>query len=217
MATRETRADRGRRRGRQVGARLLGEIRGARLAANVSQRSVALALGWSHARYGRFENDRLRHLAIEDVAAVAALFGLDLGAGLHPVGDPIRDAGHQALIGRFRAEVSPAIQVTAEVPLPSVGDRRSWDLLLRFGEILVGVELETRIRDVQWFVRRIRERERDGGVDHILIVLSDSSVNRRLAAQLMEALGPRFATAPRLLLRALRSGQALPGSGVVRY
>jgi hypothetical protein len=55
MATRETRLDRGRRRGRKLTAELIDEIRTTRMTANLSGRSIARALGWSHARYGRFE------------------------------------------------------------------------------------------------------------------------------------------------------------------
>jgi hypothetical protein len=101
------------------------------------------------------------------------------------------------------------------VLLPGVGDRRAWDLLLRIGAQVVGVELETRIRDIQWLVRRIRERERDGGADVVLLVLSDSAVNRRLLPELLEALGPRFETPSRSIVAALRGGSPVPGSGVI--
>ncbi len=106
----------------------------------------------------------------------------------------------------------------AEVLLPGIGDRRSWDRLLRLignESQIVGADLETRIRDVQALVRRTRERERDGGVDEILLVLSDSATNRLLIGQLREALGDRYSTRPRAVLAALREGRRLPGSGVV--
>ena len=99
--------------------------------------------------------------------------------------------------------------------LPNIGDQRSWDILLRLESLLVGLEVETRIRDVQALVRRIRERERDGGVDDVLLVLSDTSHNRELVGQLREALGPRFRTPPKLILAALRAGRPVPGSGVI--
>ena len=105
--------------------------------------------------------------------------------------------------------------MVAEVPLPVPGDRRSWDLLLRLDDQLIGVEAETRIRDIQANVRRIRGRERDGGVDEIVIVLSDTRRNGDLVAELRLALGSRFNTSPRTLLSALRSGRRLPGSGLV--
>jgi hypothetical protein len=80
---------------------------------------------------------------------------------------------------------------------------------------LVGADIESRIYDIQELVRRTRLRERDGGVDEILIVLSDSATNRRLADQLRDALGPRYSISNRALRSALRLGEPLPGSGVV--
>lgn len=156
-----------------------------------------------------------RDVSVVRLAEVASLLGLELSATLHPSGEPIRDRGHQALVGRFRGELAPTWTVKAEVLLPPPWDRRSWDLILRLAELLVGVEAETRIRDIQALVRRIRARERDGGVDEIVVLLSDSAANRRLAPELRIALGERYVTSPRVLLAALRAGRPLPGSGVV--
>jgi hypothetical protein len=105
--------------------------------------------------------------------------------------------------------------VATEVLLPNVGDRRSWDMLLRLAGQLVGVELETRVRDVQLLVRRMRERERDGGAHDVLLVLSASAHNRRVLPELREALGPGFATPTRAIRAALRDGRPMPGSGVI--
>ena len=146
---------------------------------------------------------------------MAAGLGLELSAGLHPAGDPIRDKGHQALITRFRAMVGAAWRIAAEVPFPTPGDPRTWDLILRVAGQIVGVEAETRIRDVQALARRIHQREANGGVTAILVLLADTATNRRLVDQLREALGPSYQTQPRDLLAAFRRGQPLPGSGVV--
>lgn len=215
MATREARTERGRRRGERLTAWLLDELRTARLNADVSQRELASALGWSQSEYFRFENRRTRATSIIDISAVASLLGLELSAGLHPVGQPIRDKGHQALIRRFLAQISEAFRVLAEVPLPIPGDRRAWDLLLRLPQQLIGVEAETRIRDMQRLVRHVHQRERDGGVDAIVLLLAATRTNRELVDELRIALGPAYATLPRALLASLRSGQLLPGSGVV--
>lgn len=88
-------------------------------------------------------------------------------------------------------------------------------MLLRLGAHIVGVEAETRIRDMQELVRRMRDRARAGGADAILIVLSDSAHNRQLVDQLREALGEDFSTPQPALLQAIRTGTQLPASGVV--
>ena len=197
-------------------ARLLGELVNARKAAGLSQTGLGALLGWSQAKVSAFEHAlRIDSISFSDISAVAAVLGFDLGANLYPAGEPIRDRGHQALITRFRAVLSSSWRIAAEVPLPNPGDRRAWDLLLRIRGQLVGVEAETRLRDIQAFVRRIRTRELDGGASAIVIVLADTAVNRRLLPQLVEALGPRYSTSRRALLKALRDGSPLPGSGVV--
>lgn len=216
MATRETRLNRGRRRGESLTRRLVNELVVARQSRNISQRRLAAELHRSQSELWRLEHvEPLRRISLVDLAEVASALGLELAASLYPVGDPIRDKGHIALLGRFRALLSPAYRVTAETPLPLPGDRRSWDLLLRLDGTLIGVECETRVRDGQALVRHIRERERDGGVDHVVLILAESAANRRLLPQLREMLGDRFATPARVALACLRSGTPLPGSAVL--
>lgn len=194
--------------------RLLTELREARLVRGIAQSSMAGELGMSQPHFWRLENGQ-RAASVTRLAEMASVLGFELALSLHPIGDAIRDRGQQALIGRFRPLLSPLWQVTAEAPFPRLGDSRSWDLLLRLGAQRVGVEAETRIRDVQSLIRRIRGREVDGGADVVLLVLSDSAHNRRLVDELREALGNGWSTPVRATLRALRRGESLAGSGVV--
>lgn len=118
----------------------------------------------------RLERFGLANVPLARLVEIAAVLGLDVSIRLHRVGDPIHDNASQGLIGRFLRVVSAGYRVTREALLPS-GGQRSWDVLLRLAALLVGVELVTRVRDVQALVRLIRLRERDGGVDHVLLVL----------------------------------------------
>lgn len=196
--------------------RLVGELRLARQAAGVSQEALAKELGCAQSEVSRLERFEFGAVPLVRLSETASLLGLQLSAGLHPFGDAVRDAGQQRAAGRFVQHVAaPPYVIFREALLPLPGDRRAWDLLLRLGTLRIGVEVETRIRDVQVLVRRIRERERDGGVDEIVIVLADTAHNRRTVGQLREALGPRYATRSGLILAALRAGAALPGSGII--
>jgi transcriptional regulator with XRE-family HTH domain len=195
---------------------LVSELHVRRLELGLSQQSVAEAVGRSQSDISRLERCvNLRDVSVVKLAEVGGVLGLELGAAFHPAGAPIRDKGHQALIGRLRRLLAAGVPVSAEVPFSGFGDPRVWDLLLRLGDQRVGVEAETRIRDVQALSRRIHLRERDGGVDAVLLVLSDSAVNRRLVAELRESLGAGYGGAPRVLLAVLRAGRPLPGSGVI--
>lgn len=196
-------------------ARALNELRLAREVAGIGLPATARELGCSPSQLWRVLAGQVEGVTVTRLSEIGAVLGLEISLGLHPVGDAIRDQGQQGLIGRFRAVLAPAWRVAAEMPLPGADELRAWDLLLRLGGYRVGVEAEIRIRDVQWLVRRIRQRERDGRVDAILIVLSDSAINRRLVAELREALGEPYATSPRAILAALRVGRPLSGPGVV--
>ena len=214
MGTKETRLERGRRLGRGLTAATVTRLRDQRLTLGVSQAQMAASLGISQQHYSRIE--RLEsHVSLVTASEMASFLGLEPSLTLHPAGPPIRDRGHEALIARFMGCLAPTWRVVRQAPFPSPGDQRSWDALLRRGHYLIGVEAETRIRDLQELVRRMRERVRSGGADEVLLALSASATNRRLAGQLRAALGEPFTTPPRETLRALRLGLELPGSGVV--
>lgn len=215
MATRETRQERGRRRGDEALRKLVNELRTARQVAGLSQRAVAVDAGWTQSELHRLESHEFTTVSLARLGAVASVLGLEVSVGVHPIGDGLRDKGHEALLKRLAAGIHPSFRQAREVPFPNSFDRRSWDVVLRLERHLVGVEAETRIRDIQELVRRIRQRERDGGVDEILIVLSNSAHNRARVDDLRAALGQRYATPPSELRRALRTGRRLPGSGVL--
>jgi transcriptional regulator with XRE-family HTH domain len=218
VASKLTHLQRGRRRGREQLARALHELREARDLAGVSQRTLAGELRLAQSTVWRMEN-ALDDVGVVRLAEIASVLGLQLAVSLYPVGDAVRDQGQLALGSRFDALLSSRWRGTDETLLPGAGEQRAWDKLLRLvgssPPYLVGVDLETRIRDIQALVRRTRGRERDGRVDAILIVVSNSAVNRRLAGELRRALGDGYLNQSREIARALRAGQRLPGGGVL--
>ena len=215
MAGKETRLETGRQRAASAVASILGQLRTARLAANLSQAAIAAQLGWPQTRYSLFERN-VRDVTFAEVILVSSILGLKLTFDLFRVDEGVRDAGSQRLIDRFFGQLASVWTATREAPFPRLGDLRSWDVLMRLGkDYRVGVEAETRLRDIQELVRRIRQRELHGGADHILVILSDSQHNRRYVDEFRAALGPPFSTPPRDLLAALRAGQPVPGSGVI--
>ena len=217
MVTRETRLARGRRRGNQIQAGVLAQLREARITEGISQAALAAQLGVTQASISMLEAGKVADVSMVRIAEIASILGLEPSLTLHRIGAPIRDKGHEALIARFRERLGHGWRIVREAEFPSEGDPRSWDLLLRHPTMhyLIGVEAETRIRDLQALVRRTRERAHDGGADHLLIVLSDSATNRRLVQDLKDALGDEFQTPASSILAALSRVSQLPGSGIV--
>jgi transcriptional regulator with XRE-family HTH domain len=199
--------------------RMATEVRGARLTAGVSQLQLAAEAGSSDSAIARLEAGQRKDLGIIELSEIASVLGYEVSVGLHPIGDPVRDKGQLACGRRFDAFLSDRWRVTDETLLPGTGEQRAWDKLLRLVDAspryLVGVDIESRVWDVQAMVRRTRARERDGQVDAILIVLADTAHNRRVADELRSVLGPAYATGPRRLFGGLRAGERLVGSGVV--
>ena len=210
---------RGRRRGELLVGRAIGELRIGRAEASLSLTDLARSAGTSRSALSRLLSNELEDVGIIQLSEMASVLGYELSVGLHPVGDAVRDKGQLAVGKRFDAQLSKVWSVTDETLLPGAGEERAWDKLLRLvgsrPPYLVGADIETRVHDVQALTRRTRGRERDGMVDAILIVLADSAHNRRMVDELRRSLGADYATSPRAILAALRSGKRLVGSGVV--
>jgi hypothetical protein len=102
-----------------------------------------------------------------------------------------------------------------EVPLPIDGDRRAWDAVIYGAGEPIGVEAETRLRDIQALTRRISLKQRDAGLGCVLLLVSGSRGNRRLVRQMSAALAVSFPVSSRLVLAALGAGVRPSGSGVV--
>jgi transcriptional regulator with XRE-family HTH domain len=191
------------------------QLREARVTGGLSQKAMARGLGWSQQNYSRFELDQLASVTLIDVCVAASVLGLEPTLTFHRIGPALRDKGHEALIGRLLRLLSPAWKVAREVPFPNPGDPRWWDLILRIPDFRLGVEAETRIRDMQALIRRMKERARDGGADALLLVLSDSQHNRGLVSDLRGGLGEDFGERQSVVVQALRSGARLARCGII--
>ncbi len=200
-------------------ARAVRELQVAREDSNVSLAQLASETGSSQSALSRLERLELEDVGIVRLSEIASALGCELSLGIHPVGDPLRDKAQLAIGRRFDALLGPAWRVLSEVLLPEPGDRRSWDKVVKLvgpeAPYAFGVDIESRVRDVQALVRRTRERETDPRFQHILLVLADSATNRRLVGQLVDNLGEAYTTPMRELRRSLRQGTRLPGSGVL--
>jgi transcriptional regulator with XRE-family HTH domain len=214
MPVRDTAVDQGARRSRFLRTRLAAELETARLAAGLSYRELARQLGVGHELVAKALRADASALTVDFVARLAAVLGLELGASLHPVGDPVRDKAHLALIRRFRARLSPALTWRSEVPIPIAGDRRSADGVISGAGFEILVEAETRLDDVQALERSIAGKQRDLGIGRVILLVADTRHNREVVLRL-EELRRLFPIGTRACLTALARGRDPGGDALI--
>jgi transcriptional regulator with XRE-family HTH domain len=210
MGTRERPLDRARRAADHHRAEAAREIRLARINAGLSQRAVAKEARVSHATVGRVERNQEPELSLDLLDRLASVVGLEMTVRFYPSGDPIRDAAHVALLARLRARLHPTLRWRTEVPLPIAGDRRAWDAVIAGPGWTIGVEAETRLRDVQAVVRKVALKARDGQLNGLILLLADTRSNRaavRAAADELDG----FRVHQRDALAALADGRGPDG------
>lgn len=215
MPTRTNMDEDGRRLAERIRREIGDELRAARRASGLSQQTAATAVGMSHAQFGRIERAELDDLSFDQACRAGMAVGLRLGSRYFPDGDPVRDRAQLALLERFRRRLPGHAAVQTEVPLPIPGDRRAWDAMIRLDGRRAGCEAETRITDIQALERRLAIKLRDGSVDLLILLVSDTRWNRAALAAHREALRSLLPLDGRDVLRALAAGHLPDANGLV--
>lgn len=171
-------------------------------------------IGVGHDLVARAERGDPAALTIDTTARIAAVVGHVLSVSLHPDGEPVRDKGHLALLARFRSRIGPGVRWQSEVPMPIVGDRRSADALIEEERVEAIVEAETHLDDVQALERGIADKQRDLGVERVILLVAATRHNREVVARVPE-LRRRFPIGTRACLAALARGLDPGGDGLV--
>lgn len=191
------------------------EIRRARLDRDLSQATAASSIGKSASSWSRLERGAAPYLPLRDLVRAAAVVGLELSIRAYPGGAALRDRAHLELLERFRGRLGAGALWHTEVPLPNPGDRRAWDALIRVPPVRIGVEAETRARDSQELQRRLGLKRRDGGVDHLILLLSDTRNNRAFVRGLSQGFLADFPIPASVALGRLGASLDPGGSAIV--
>ena len=216
MPVAERSYDIGSRRGRLIVRDLAAEIRQARLRHGLSQDAVARAVRISRAQMGRIERAENSGVSLLVVARLLAVLGMELSARAYPVGQPIRDAAHRALLDRLRTRLGPGVRWSYERPIGGEGDLRAWDATISGRGFNAGVEAETRVGDVQALQRRIALRLRDDAtVGVAILLLSNTRHNRSAVRQNFEALRADFPINGQAALAAMAAGRGPGGNAIL--
>ena len=215
VAGHEKRIDRAQRKALRSLEEIGREVRLARLNHDLSQGIAADAAGMSQPTWSRIERGVAVGVSVPDLARALAVVGLDLHLRGYPGGSPMRDIAHLELLRRLRSSLGPGVRWATEVPLPNPGDHRSWDALAAVARVRIGIEAETRARDAQELKRRVETKRRDGGVDHVILLLAATRHHRAF----LRAAGDDFrATYPlpgKIILDRLGASADPGGSGIV--
>lgn len=213
MATRESSLDHAQREAARMRSRLGDELRRARRGAGLSLDSVGRTCRLSGSQVSRIEKGSVHQPSLDEVICIADVVGLDVVIRTFPRGNPLRDAGHARLLERFRRRLHEGLRFRTEVPLPIIGDLRAWDAVVVGQGWQVPVEAETVIDDGQALGRKVALKLRDGGFDHLILLVADTPRNR--AALEATPLRDSFPLSGRSILSALREGRDPGASGLV--
>jgi transcriptional regulator with XRE-family HTH domain len=212
--------DRGTARGRTLVQQLCRELEEARLDRGLSYATLGRALGLTGQQVGRICRGQSPEIAIVRIAQLYALVGLDLSARGFASGQPLRDAGHVALLNRFKARLGFGLSWRTEVPIASASidgrrDFRAWDAVVGGVGWEIGIEAETHVRDLQALERRLALKQRDGDMPVLILVLGDTRHHRELMSGAGMALRSAFPTTARAALRCLGRAESPASNAVV--
>ena len=192
---------------------VLQDLGDARRGSRLSLRVVGAACGVSKSTISRIESGHTRTVDMRLLAAFGGAVGLDVRLRAYPAGDPIGDAGQVRLLERLRVRLHPNLRWSTEVPLPTEGDLRAWDAVIRGATWRLAVEAETVLDDLQALERRLALKQRDGGLDHLILVVADTARNRRALVAAPGAFA-ELKLRTRDVLAALAHGKHPGASGV---
>jgi transcriptional regulator with XRE-family HTH domain len=192
---------------------VLDDAHEARLAAGLSQQTVALAIGTSRQGLSRLEH-AVEPIDLIELARYGAAVGLDISIRAYPAGEPIRDVGQVRLLERFFDRLHPSWRRAIEVP---VGDHgQAWDAVAWKPGARVAVEALTRIRDIQAQSRPILRKLALDAVDALVLLVAETVPNRRALHAASEVLSHDFPLGTRAVMAALAVGEPPAAHGIVR-
>jgi hypothetical protein len=102
------------------------------------------------------------------------------------------------------------------VPLPIPGDRRAWDGIAVVNGLWIGIEVETRLYDLQAILRRTAIKRRDDDrIGRVALLLQDTRHNRRVLDTSRAVVREAFPLETRAVLNDLGAGRAPAADGIV--
>jgi len=220
MPTRQSALARGTERGNAIVRALVREAEAGRIARGTSYAEIGRALRMSETQVANILRNKSPDLTIVRACQLLAVLGLKVAASTFPEGEPVRDAGQLALLGRLRARIDEALTwkdevPVIEIPVPGIVDHRAWDAGIDGPACRCRVDAETHVGDLQAVERRVALKQRDGREPCVLLLLADTKHHRALLETAGEGIRTRFPIPQRAALVALKAGRSPGGNALV--
>jgi len=165
---------------------------------------------------GAIERGQLDDVGVLQLARYSAIVGLDLSVRAFPATPLLHDIGQLRLLDRFKDLVGDGWSWRSEVSVTAdPRDRRAIDALLERDRARIGAEAVTRLLDAQGQTRTILQKQEAAGLACMLLVLSDTRLNRLAADAASATLGPAFPLGARQVLADIRGGRQPAANGLV--
>lgn len=190
------------------------EVRRGRRMAGVSQDHLGLAVDLSGSEVGRVEHGTAPWLTVIHASELLRAVGLDLWARAYLAGPPLRDVAHLRLLADFEGRLHPSVKCQREWPIPGEGDSRAIDLLLTNLPKRIGVEAETVLDDLQAMQRELNLKQRDAGLERLILLVRGSRRNREIL-RAADALQRDLPLSSRAVMAALARGRDPGANGIV--
>lgn len=212
-------ADVGQARSQYLAVLFGRELRLARMIGGLSQAQLARLAGVTQTRVSRAERGATG-IPLGVRCRLAAAAGHELGWHLYPVATVrLRDSGQLTIAQAIVAVAHSSWQPRLEAPI-APGDGRAADLLLTGPEQIIHVEIERALVDVQAQLRsaQLKRQALTGGIQRtvrLILAVPDSRTSRARLAPFAELLSRTLPVSSALAWRAIRSGEQLPGDGIL--
>lgn len=211
--------DRGRLRARELARAFGRELRGARMAAGLTQRQAGSRAGVSQQAVSLAERGSAA-VSLEIRSRLSEACGCELGWRLYPVRTiPLRDSGQLALASALVGRVHASFRTRLEVPVRA-GDLRAADLVLDSAEEVIQIEIERAPTDFQAQARAAqvkREMLAEGERRPVRLVLAMPSTraNRERLNQISPLLLRALPIPSRRIWHSLQNGRPIGGDGIL--
>lgn len=181
----------------------------------LSYAAVGRDMGLSGEQVSRVARGLAPDLTVVQASELLASVGQELSVRAYPTGRAFRDTPQLALLERLRGRIHPSLTWRAEVPVTGPPDLRAWDAVIGGPAWRRPVEAESRLGDVQALERRIALKQRDGQMEHVILLVANTRHNRTSLQSLGGALLRQFSFPGRRALELLAAGVAPEASTVV--